>query len=203
LADTPSALEADPQGWVKLLPPGSDLTSWSRFALKGNQKISLENQWSVDPATGTLICEGDKGHEWLRYDKEYKNLIFHVEWRFVPKPDESFYISGIFIRNGEKGILWHQAEVGGTTGGWFIAETLVNGEVAHLDLRSQLKESRVKPAGEWNTYEITANGKRLSIWVNGAITNELENCEVPKGYIGLEAEGYKIEFRNLQVKELP
>ncbi|NIA29693.1 MAG: hypothetical protein GWP06_07270 [Actinobacteria bacterium] len=38
--------------------------------------------------------------------------------------------------------------------------------------------------------------------VNGVKTTVWKNCEVLKGYIGLEAEGYYVEFRNLQVKEL-
>jgi len=32
--------------------------------------------------------------------------------------------------------------------------------------------------------------------------NTIHN-DVEKGYIGLEAEGYQIEFKNLVVKELP
>jgi hypothetical protein len=30
----------------------------------------------------------------------------------------------------------------------------------------------------------------------------MTDCEVPKGYLGLEAEGYRVEFRNLKLKEL-
>jgi hypothetical protein len=38
--------------------------------------------------------------------------------------------------------------------------------------------------------------------VNGEVTSELDNTDVTKGYIGLEAEGYRIEFRNLKLKSL-
>jgi hypothetical protein len=61
---------------------------------------------------------------------------------------------------------------------------------------------RVRPAGEWNTYEVTAKGRTLSVWVNGGVTSEFTGCEVPKGYIGLEAEGWPIEFRNIKLKEM-
>jgi hypothetical protein len=60
----------------------------------------------------------------------------------------------------------------------------------------------VKHAGEWNTIEITAVGKVLTLWVNGAVTCQFEDCGQAKGRLGLEGEGYRIEFRNLKVKAL-
>jgi hypothetical protein len=38
--------------------------------------------------------------------------------------------------------------------------------------------------------------------VNGFETSVWRDCEVPKGHVGLEAEGFRIEFRNLKVKPL-
>jgi len=61
--------------------------------------------------------------------------------------------------------------------------------------------ARVRPAGEWNTYEVVARGRALSLWVNGAFTSELA-VDVPRGHFGLEAEGFRIEFRNLKIKPL-
>ncbi len=60
----------------------------------------------------------------------------------------------------------------------------------------------VKPVGEWNTFEVTARGRTLTLWVNGAVTCQFDNCGQPRGHIGVEGEGYRIEFRNLKVKEL-
>jgi hypothetical protein len=40
----------------------------------------------------------------------------------------------------------------------------------------------------------------VTLWVNGALTNEWHDCAVAKGHVGLEAEGWKIEFRNVKVK---
>ena len=72
-----------------------------------------------------------------------------------------------------------------------------------VNLREKMAENRVKPAGEWNTYEIRAVGRTLTLWVNGAVTSEFSECEVSRGHIGLEAEGYRIEFRNMTLKRLP
>ena len=60
----------------------------------------------------------------------------------------------------------------------------------------------MKPAGEWNTFEIACKGKDVTLWVNGAITNRWHDCQVPRGYVGVEAEGYRIEFRNVKLKPL-
>ena len=33
-------------------------------------------------------------------------------------------------------------------------------------------------------------------------STEWQECEVPRGYVGLEAEGWRIEFRNVKLKTL-
>ena len=72
----------------------------------------------------------------------------------------------------------------------------------NFNLSRLVTDSRVKPAGEWNTLEITAHGPVLTLWINGAVTCQFNECNVPRGYLGLEGEGYRIEFRNLKLKEL-
>ncbi len=69
-------------------------------------------------------------------------------------------------------------------------------------MQKEMTENRVKPAGEWNAYEIRAVGKRVTLWVNGAVVSQWKECEVPVGHIGLEAERYRVEFR-IMLKRLP
>ena len=111
------------------------------------------------------------------------------------------YNAGIYVRVSADGVLWHQAQTG-PGGGYLFGNTLVEGTPQRVNLRQAMTENRVKPAGEWNTYEIRAVGKKVALWVNGAVTSEFTQCEVPKGHLGLEAEGYRIEFRNLKLKRL-
>jgi hypothetical protein len=49
---------------------------------------------------------------------------------------------------------------------------------------------------------MTARGKTLTLWVNGAVTCRFPDCAREKGHVGLEGEGFLIEFRNLKVKQL-
>ena len=63
-------------------------------------------------ANHTLICTGDQGHEWLRYDaRQFENFEYPVEWRFtlVTTPNPK-YNSGIFFRNDKDGTIWRQAQ---------------------------------------------------------------------------------------------
>jgi hypothetical protein len=109
------------------------------------------------------------------------------------------YNSGVFIRNSADGTIWHQAQLT-LTGGYLFGNAPVNG--INQRFKTSATERRMKPAGEWNTIEVTARGKGLSVWLNGAETCTYSQCEVPKGFIALEGEGYRIEFRNLKYKRL-
>jgi hypothetical protein len=149
-----------------------------------------------------LLCEGDKaGHEMLRYGTELGDFVLHVEWRFTKLEGEKPYNSGVFVKTAADGSTWFQAQTG-PAGGYLFGNLPVNKTPQRVSLREKMTENRVKPAGEWNVYEIKAVGRTLTLWVNGAVVNEYAECEVARGFIGLEAEGYRIEFRNVKLKRL-
>jgi hypothetical protein len=200
---TPSALEQSPGGWSDLLAQaGRKLEGWTRGPIPPTGKLSEASQWSLDPKTGYLVCEGNGGHDWLRWNQEQGDCIFHVEWRFTPIPDGKRYNSGVFVRNSSDADIWHQAQTGDASGGFLFGDTLVDGAKKRVNLSKQVTDKRVKPAGEWNTYEVTCKGKEMILWVNGAVTCEWHDVAVPRGYVGLEAEGFRIEFRNVKLKPL-
>jgi hypothetical protein len=199
--DAPSALTADPQGWVDIMP-SRDLKGWYRTPVPPTGKLGRE-QWRVDADKKLLICDGDGGHDMLLCEKEYGDVIFHFEFCYTKIEGKQGYNSGAYVRNSKDGALWHQAQFGDGKDGFLFGATLAaEGKKQSFNLAKSIKETRVKPAGEWNTFEITARGKTLTLWVNGAVTCQFENCGLEKGQLGLEGEGYRIEFRNLKVKEL-
>jgi hypothetical protein len=75
----------------------------------------------------------------------------------------------------------------------------------------------LKPAGEWNSEEIMADGRRIKITLNGKVLvdanlDDVKDPEVLKkhpglartsGRIGFLGHGTRVEFRNLRIKELP
>jgi len=197
-SETRSALEVDPAGWQSILPT-PDLKGWTRVAIPPKNPLGRA-QWHVDMARQVLVCDGDGGHEMLRYDRELGDCVFHVDFRFVPVTNpHPNYNSGVFIRNSADGIIWHQAQLTMDGGYWFGDTPATSGQNKSFHLPPS--EQRMKPAGDWNTIEVTARGKTLTIWLNGAVTCTFPDCGLPRGYIALESEGYHIEFRNLKLKE--
>jgi hypothetical protein len=196
LREAPSLLESEPAGWTSV-QPGPDLAGWTRRPWPATAALGPQ-QWSVDATTGTLVCDGKGRHEWLSYDREMGDAALHVEWRFTPVEGADGYNSGILARTLTDLSAWHQAQVG-LKGGFLFGVTPVPG--APRRVAQAPAAPRVRPAGEWNTFEVVARGRALSLWANGAVTSELA-IDVPRGYFGLEAEGWRIEFRNLKVKAL-
>jgi hypothetical protein len=199
----PSALEKDPSGWIDTLAAtGTPLEGWTREPLPPGGKLNGESQWSLEKTTGHLVCQGDRGHEWLRFDQVLTDFVLHVEWRFTPISGKKGYNSGVYVRNSSDARMWHQAQCGDASGGYLFGESMFSYSVKPFNLRKERTRQMVKPAGQWNTYELTCKGRNVSLWVNGAVTNLWHGCEAPRGYVGLEAEGWRIEFRNVKVKLL-
>ena len=82
-----------------------------------------------------------------------------------------------------------------------------------------------KPIGEWNTEEITAQGRQITVKLNGTtiVDANLDDVKDPamlkthrdlskpegsrgiantKGHIGFLGHGARVEFRNIRIKEL-
>jgi hypothetical protein len=199
IAQEPALLEREPQGWTDIIP-GPRLEGWTRLPILPDPSPAV-SQWRLE--NGVLFCEGDKGHEWLRYDKVYEDFVLHVEYRYRKLEGNPRYNSGIFVRTTPDYDLWYQAQIGGGQGGWLFGYIMVDGLKRRFTVQDRLTENRIKPAGEWNTIEVTAKGSTLSVWANGATVSEYFWVTVERGHVGLEAEGFPVEFRNLKIKTLP
>jgi hypothetical protein len=200
-AESESKLQSQPQGWEDIMPP-ADLKGWYRVPVPPTGHLGRE-QWHVDSAKKILICDGDGGHDMLLLDREIGDAVFHFEFCYTKIEGKTGYNSGAYVRNSKDGAIWHQAQFGDAKDGYLFGETVgPDQKKKWFNLNKQVKDMRVKPAGEWNTFEVTAIGKTLILWVNGAVTCQFEDCGREKGYIGLEGEGYRIEFRNLKIKPL-
>jgi hypothetical protein len=189
-------------GWVDIMPDES-FSQWTRVAIPPEKALDPVSQWSVDVPRRIVICEGNHGHEWLRYNRELADYILHVEWRFTKREGLKGYNSGVFVRNSADGRVWQQAQVGAGNDGYIFGQTLIGGKLSEMKFSPKPKINHIKPPGEWNTYEIRCQGPRITLSVNGEMSAEFAAREVPKGYLGLEAEGFRIEFRNIKYKLLP
>jgi hypothetical protein len=186
---------------VDLLPEES-LKGWTRVSIPPTDGLKPKLQWRVNAAEKTLICTGDGQHEWLRSDQVFGDYLLEVDFRFAPKGTDVKYNSGIGIRLSPAGELWTQAQTG-PTGGFLFGVNLVEGALLRFNLMKDMKENRIKPAGEWNHYEIRVQGDRVALSVNGAVVSEIPGIALRKGHVGFEGEGHEIAFRNIKMKTLP
>ena len=175
---------------------------WTRVAIPPEHSASNVAQWHIDYAKRQIICDGNGGHEWLRFNHELGNFTFHVKWRFTPVATANpQYNSGVFFRNNLDGSIWYQAQTS-LGGGYIFGLTPVGGKPQGFNLQKEMKENRVKPAGQWNVYDIRCVGDTCALAVNGEVVNTTK-VGISRGYVGLEAEGYSITFEDMKLEELP
>ena len=182
--------------------------------LKGWRNINCApNTWSVKDEM--IHCTGKPIGE-LRTLKMYENFILEVEWRHL-KPRGN---AGIFVwadAYTAKGQPFHRGvEVqvlenaygsgrGHTTHGDIFPihgakMTPVNGRGGS---RAFPAEDRSKPSPQWNHYRVVCNNGEISLAVNGKVVTRGKAANPRKGYICLESEGSPVQFRNMNLKELP
>ncbi len=63
--------------------------------------------------------------------------------------------------------------------------------------------ARVETVGKWNTYEALVRGPRVEVWVNGALTAQLDDADPTAGFIALQhwATG-TVKFRKVELVPL-
>jgi hypothetical protein len=68
---------------------------------------------------------------------------------------------------------------------------------------AKMAASSEKPAGEWNTMEVTCKANIIEVSVNGTLQNKATGISDSKGHICLQSEGKDVEFRNVYLTRLP
>lgn len=148
---------------------------------------------------------------YMRTEKEYENYKLHVEWRYPEEPTNS----GIMLHMNKPDMIWishYQAQLKHENAGDFIIHGIGNSATLNdtvytstadtKPLIAKFEATNEKPAGEWNSYDIVCNGSTIELYVNGLLQNVATDCSVTKGQIGLQAEGSKIQFRNLWLEPI-
>jgi hypothetical protein len=69
-------------------------------------------------------------------------------------------------------------------------------------LLAKAPEPMPKAGGKWNTYEITADGSRLTLVLNGITTVDISDDKLAEGYIALQWGSGTIKFRKVEIQPL-
>lgn len=185
---------------------GQNLEGWTIYP--GDDSVKAEDFFYVKDG---MIETIGVPLGYARTNKEFENYKLHVEWRYPEEPTNS----GIMLHVNGPDLIWvshYQAQLKYENAGDFIVhgvgnsatirDTVYTSTVDVKPLISKMHPTNEKPAGEWNSYDITCDGSTIEVRVNGLLQNVATNCSLTKGGIGLQAEGSKIQFRNFWIKPL-
>jgi hypothetical protein len=185
---------------------GKNLDGWGCFLVEPDAK--MKDVWSVKD--GLLICKGEP-HGYLATEKKFDNFKLVVEWRWAPgtKPGNS----GVLMRiTGKEMMLPNCVEAqlaSGKAGDMYgfqgfkidgdpTRKKLVSGHKLGGNLTALPKlAANEKEPGEWNKYEITADGGTITLKVNGKELNQATDCDSQAGQIALQSETGEIHFRTV------
>lgn len=161
---------------------GKDLSGW--------RTLGDENQWIVEDG----ILKSPKSGVNLVSEESFMDFKLHIEFRYPEGSNSGIYLRGRYEVQimDNKGDAPSDVLFGGIYG--FLTPT----------------EMAAKAAGEWQTYDITLIGRRLSIVANGvSIINDqlipgmtggaLDNNEALPGPLLIQGDHGPIEFRKIVV----
>jgi len=192
LAEEPAK---DEEGFVPLFN-GKDLTGW-----EGDAKI-----WHAED--GVLIgrSPGLLYNDFLSTTKSYGDFILRFQILLVKNRGNS----GVQFRSkrvpDSHEVSGYQADAANGYWGTLYDEARRNRALVQPD--ENVIEEAVKP-GEWNDYQVTAIGNKITLAINGVTTIEYteEDPEIPRtGIFATQVHGgppMEVQFRNLRIKELP
>lgn len=185
------------EGWIQLFD-GKTLNGWTP---------ALTAEWKV--VDGAISPESDK-NGYLFTNETYDNFALRLEFRTTPDVN-----SGIFLRYNYKAPTPGAAKGGGAPG---YEVQIRDGEKRALkdspagfdtgSLVGALKAEKAEIVpGQWNRFEITAQGDHFTVAYNGKPILDGHDAKFSSGKIGLQwaphtVPGKTIEFRSIKVKRL-
>ncbi len=216
LSAAPQAQDAD-KGFTRLFN-GKDLTGWV-YGRRGDAENKSGKGYQVE--NGVLFSTKDDGGN-LYTEKEYSDFAFRFEFRLTENAN-----NGIGIRaplSGDAAYVGMEIQVLDDGGSMY---TKLDPGQYHGSIYQVVPAKRgfQKPVGEWNSEEIVAKGRHVTITLNGtkivdanlddvkdeAILAKHRDLSKPegsrgiantKGHIGFLGHGARVEFRNIRVREL-
>jgi hypothetical protein len=198
------AAAADEPGFKPLFD-GKTLNGWKLVGGHGPGYTVSDNR---------IVCPKEGGGN-LFTEKEYGNFVFRFEFLLTPGAN-----NGIGIRAPYEGDAAYKGmEMQILDDGDAMYKGVIKPEQYHGSVYDVIpaRTGFRKPVGEWNEEEITANGKRITVRLNGVIILDADLGIVKEakvlekhpglartaGHIGFLGHGSHVEFRNIRVKELP
>ena len=174
-----AAAGQDDDGWMTLFD-GSTLDGWN---------VLGDANWEL--ADGAV--QADSGSGFLVTPKSYGDFVLTLEF-WVDEPANS----GIFIRCQDAESVRDNNSYEVNIYDTRADQTYRTGGIVHFAAPSAV----INAGGQWNTYEIRAEGTRLTVTLNGTQTVDMEDSTYADGPIALQYGLGVVKFRNVRIREL-
>jgi hypothetical protein len=171
-------------GWVTLIDGEFGLDNWIRVANANWQGIdgSIQADSKTGEANGFLLSKESYGDFQLRVE-------------FWASDDAN---SGIFLRCSNPDEITDKTCYEANIFDQRPDPTYGTGAIVNISPITDMP----KAGGQWNTYEITAQGPHLVLMFNGTQTADVNDDKFASGPIGLQYASGVIKFRKVQIKPL-
>jgi hypothetical protein len=164
-------------GWTTLFD-GSTLDGWN---VLGNANWELEDG----------AVQADTGSGFLVTPESYADFELSLEF-WVDEPANS----GIFVRCADpqsvRDTNCYEVNIYDTR----ADQTYRTGGIVHIAAPTSV----INAGGRWNTYEIAAQGPRLTVTLNGTQTVDVEDSQFADGPIALQYGAGIVKFRNVRIR---
>ena len=175
----PSSASGQQAGW-SILFDGSLLDGW---------RVVGDANWEV--ADGAVSA--DSGSGFLVTGASYGDFELTLEF-WVDEPANS----GIFIRCADpediRDTNCYEVNIYDTR----ADQTYRTGGIVHVAAPASV----INTGGQWNSYEIRAQGSRLVVTLNGTQTVDVTDDQFVRGSIALQYGAGTVRFRNVQIRLL-
>jgi hypothetical protein len=180
---TRAAGQAGP-GWISLFDGKTIGGEWDRVG---------ETNWRIEDGAIVADKRTGEGAAYLVTKAKYKDFQIYVE--FWASDDAN---SGIFIRCQDPAKIADRSCYEVNIFDQRKDPTYGTGGIVHFVEVNPMP----KAGGKWNTYEITAKGRQITVVLNGQKTAELHNGLFVEGPFALQHGDGVIKFRKVAVKPL-
>ena len=178
-ASTAISQEDSGQGSVALFD-GSDLDQWVALG---------DANWAVVDD----VVQADSGNGFLVSVQSYGD--FRLTLEFWTDPDAN---SGIFIRCSDPNDVGAGNSYEVNIYDKRPDQTYRTGGIVNFAAPTSI----IDAADRWNTYEITAQGSRLLVELNGTVTVDIEDATYSAGPIALQYGAGIVKFRRVRIRQL-
>lgn len=183
VAAAPAVHAQDGPGWTVLLD-GTSLDGWNKVG---------ETNWRVDDGAVVADKRTSKDPAYLVSKDAYKDFALHVE--FWASDDAN---SGIYMRCADASKITDRSCYEANIFDQRPDPTYGTGSIVYYAEVNPMP----KAGGKWNTFEITAKGRHITVMLNGQKTAELHNGLFSGGPIALQHGAGTIKFRKVAIKPL-